>query len=362
MDGTAPARELKPRFEVATPADDEGIRRLLRDNPMRGSVTVSFEREPDYFSGADIAGGRDLTIVVNEGERVVCMGRCIRRECWLNGRPHDVGYLAELRLDASARGRFGIIRDGFRFFHEKQRDNPAAFYFTSIAADNERARRLLESGARGLPQYSFLGELDTLLIAVPRILPKIAPRIERMKDEHIEEVLILLSKHGRKFSLATRWTKARLQSLVSDALVDIFVMKEGGDIVACGGLWDQRGFRQTVIRGYSRALKIARPIINWAGRLFGGAQLPAVGATLPQVFLTPFVAGPSLSGFIAGLFPFAAGAGFITLALPRRHDAIACIRRSFTTRTWRSRLYRVSWPGEDALEINGAVLPDVALL
>ena len=362
MDGTAPARELKPRFEVATPGDDEAIRRLLRDNPMRGSVSVSFEREPGYFNGVNIAGGRDQTIVVREGEKLVCMGRCIRRESWLNGGPHDVGYLAELRLDAAARGRFGVIRDGFRFFHETQRDNPAAFYFTSIAADNVRARRLLESGARGLPQYSFLGELDTLLIAVPRSLPTTAPRIERMKDEHIEEVLILLSKHGQKFSLATRWTKARLQSLSSHGVSDLFVMKEGGEIVACGGLWDQRSFRQTVIRGYSRALNLARPIINWAGRLFGGVQLPAVGATLPQVFLSPFMVGRSLPEFIAELFRYAAGAEFITVALPRWHEATSAIRRSFTTRTWRSRLYRVSWPGDNPLELNGAVLPDVALL
>lgn len=362
MDGTAPARELKPRFQVATAADDEAIRRLLRDNPMRGSVSVSFEREPSYFDGANIAGGRDQTIVVRKGEKLVCIGRCIRRECWLNGRPQDVGYLAELRLDAGARGRFGIIRDGFRFFHEQERHSPAGFYFTSIAADNERARRLLESGARGLPQYSFLGELDTLLIAVPRSLPKTAPRIERMKDEHIKEVLILLSKHGRKFSLAVHWTKARLQSLASGGASDLFVMKEGDEIVACGGLWDQRSFRQTVIRGYSRALNLARPIMNWASRLFGGMQLPAVGATLPQVFLTPFVVGPSLPEFIAELFRYAAGAEFITVALPRWHEATSAIRHSFTTRTWRSRLYRVSWPGDNPLELNGEVLPDVALL
>ncbi len=362
MDRSAAHGAVKPRFQIATPADDEAIRRLLRENPMRGSVSVSFEREPSYFVGANIADGSDQTIVVREGEKLVCMGRCIRRECWLNGRPHDVGYLAELRLDASAEGRFGIIRDGFRFFHEKQRDNPAAFYFTCIAADNKRARRLLESGARGLPEYSFLGELDTLLIAVPDRPPRVAPHVERMTDEHTEEVLILLSKHGRKFSLATHWTKERLRSLAVHGLPELFVMKDGDDIIACGGLWDQRGFRQTVVRGYSRALRIARPIVNCASRLFGGVQLPAVGTTLSQVFLTPFVAGPSLPGFIAGLLPFTAGVGFITVALPRLHETTAAIRRSFTTKTWRSRLYRVSWPGDDALEIKGAVLPEVALL
>ena len=133
MAGTIADRELSTRFASATEADDAAIRRLLRDNPMRGAVSVTFEREPDYFRGANVAGGEDQTIVAFDDGRLVCMGRCTQRECWVNGTARRVGYLGELRLDAAARGRFGILRDGYGFFHELQRDGPAALYFTSIA-------------------------------------------------------------------------------------------------------------------------------------------------------------------------------------------------------------------------------------
>lgn len=366
MDGTATARELKTRFEVATPADDEAIRRLLRENPMRGAVSVSFEREPDYFRGANIAGGQDRTIVVKEAGKVICMGRCIRRECWLNGRPHDVGYLAELRLDASARGRFGIIRDGFRFFHEKERDYPASFYFTSIAADNERARRLLENGARGLPEYSFLGELDTLLIAVPKRPSAPQLRVERMTEEQIPDAMLLLSQHGREYSLGAVWTAKRLRDLAAHGLPleQCYIVRDGDEIVAFGALWDQRRFRQTVVRGYSRPVSLSRPLLNLASRVFGSVRLPDVGETLPQVFLSPFIFGPSLPLFIEALFPHVAalGAEYLTVALPRFDPSAEALRRSFTTRTWRSRLYRVSWHGQPAVEITGPILPDVGLL
>ena len=161
---------LKARvtLRVATAADDAALRRLLRENPMRGAMSVAFEREPDFFRGAGLAGADEQTIVAHENERLVCMGRCVWRDCWVNGRATRTGYLGELRLDHAARGRFGILRDGYRFFRELARDDAAELYFTSIAADNERARRLLESGARGLPTYKFLAELDTLLVAVPR--------------------------------------------------------------------------------------------------------------------------------------------------------------------------------------------------
>src|SRR5882757_5465832 len=56
MRGTAAPGELRraaaTRFAVATEADESAIRRLLRENPMHGDVSVAFEREPNYFRGA----------------------------------------------------------------------------------------------------------------------------------------------------------------------------------------------------------------------------------------------------------------------------------------------------------------------
>src|SRR5436190_4236002 len=130
------------RFAVANEADEAGIRRLLRENSMRGAVSVTFEREPDYFRGTGLGGGVDQTIVAYEENRLACMGRCTRRQCWVNGRARTVGYLAELRLDARARRRFNIVRDGYQFFRQQSGEE---LFFTSIASDNARARRLLES-------------------------------------------------------------------------------------------------------------------------------------------------------------------------------------------------------------------------
>ena len=38
------------RFARATPDDDAAIRRLLRDNPLSGSISLSFERDWIYLS------------------------------------------------------------------------------------------------------------------------------------------------------------------------------------------------------------------------------------------------------------------------------------------------------------------------
>ena len=372
MAGTAPHRELiQPvRFAIADETQDADIRRLLRENPMRGAVSVTFEREPDYFRSAGLAGGEDQTIVAYEDGRLVCMGRCTRRDCWVNGQVTHTGYLAELRLHNDARRRFAIVRDGYRFFAERQKDD---LLFTSIAADNERARRLLESGARGLPAYDFLGGLTTLLAAVPRRPRPTKLRVAQANTEDMPALVSLLNQHGQCHQLATVWTEENLHALVGRGLpLDRFLIAvDGGVMVACGALWDQRSFRQTVIHDYAGALGVARPLLNVGRRLLGRPRLPAPGTALRQAFLSPLAFGEGtealLPDFLEAFFPTAVTLGieWITLVLPAGDARLTPLRRRFFTRTWSSRLYHVRRPDQPAFEsapLPPRFLPEVSLL
>jgi hypothetical protein len=372
MAGAVANCELSTRFAVATPADDAAIRRLLRENPMPGVVSLTLEREPYYFRGANIAGGDDQTIVAFSDERLVCMGRCSRRERWVNGVALEVGYLAELRLDGMARGRFAIVRNGYKFFQELQWKNAQAIYFTSIAAENLRARRLLEKGARGLPLYRFLGELDTLAIAVPQRPQKTKLQVDRATPAHIPELLLLLNEQGRRRQLAAVWTAERIHSLERHGLpLDRFLVAlEGGAVIACVAVWDQRRFRQTVFNAYSPVVSALRPVVNLTSRLFGSPPLPPAGSVLAHAYLSPLAVATGaeaiLPDFIKAAFPLARqiGAEFLTIALPTTHASLPSLRKCLSTRTWRSRLYRVEWPDQTATEFTSGdpFIPDIALL
>lgn len=377
MAGAAAARELNntaaPRFALATPADDAAIRRLLRENPMRGAVSVAFEREPEYFRGVNLAGAVDQTIVAFGGSHVVCMGRCSLRECWVDGVAQRVGYLAELRLGAAARGRFGIVRDGYRFFHARQRENPADFYFTSIAADNARARRFLESGARGLPHYEFLAEMDTLLVSVPRRPHNAKLRLETARPENIPALLRVLNEQGQRHQLAAVWTVENLRALERHGLpLERFLLAwDGGEVAVCGALWDQRAFRQIVIHGYSSLLAMARPLLNAASPLLDTPRLPRVGSALAHAFLSPLACAEGgeamLPDFVEAAFAPAAGRGveFRPLGVPASDPRICALRRRFSTRSWRSRLYRVAWPDSAPAAFttrDAMFLPEIGLL
>src|SRR5689334_13084183 len=108
---------------------------------MAGRISISLEREPDYFAGADLPGEIRQTVIARDGGGVVAVGGCTIRSRFVNGREMRVGYLASLRLDGRVAGRADILRRGYEFFRELQTEMPADFYFTSIAADNKRARQ-----------------------------------------------------------------------------------------------------------------------------------------------------------------------------------------------------------------------------
>ncbi len=371
MAGIVADCKLSTRFAIATDADEAAIRRLLRDNPMHGAISLSFEREPDYSRGMNLAGGSDQTVLAYANSQVVGMGRCTQRDCWLNGAARNTGYLGELRLDATVRGRYGILRDGYSHLLAMQREAPADFYFTSIAADNGRVRRLFENETRGLPHYGFLAELDTLLITVPRNPRAVRLRVVTATPSHIPDMIHLLNSPQQQ--LAAVWTAERLLSLDKhDLPLSRFRLAfDGAQLVGCGALWDQRQFRQTVIRGYSRALGIARPLLNFVGRIVGTPRLPPVNSVLAHAFLSPLAmarhAENRLPEFIESFLTLASQSGieFLTLALPSDDARLPALRKRYTTRTWRSRLYRVDWPEFTPLKIHtkGAVfLPDVALL
>ena len=357
------------RFALATRADDAAIRRLLRDNPMRGAISLSFEREPDYFRGANLAGAEDRTIVAFENERLLCMGRCSTRHCWVNGRVQRVGYLAELRLDADAQGRFDILRGGYEFFRALHRAAPADCYFTSIAADNDRARRLFERGVRGLPRYEFLTQFSTLLIPTGAKRP---PAL-RLESATTTELAAFLDAHASTRNLAAAWSAHTITHLVDSAsglAAEHFgVVRERGQIVACAALWDQRTWRQTVVRGYSRPLALGRPWLNFAARLTGAPRLPAPGSVLAHALLSSQAIAPGheslLPDFIATWSGVAAARGieFLTLGFPSSEPQLPELRRRFSARHYASRIYAVRWPGDDGTPLDRRpVSPDIAFL
>ncbi|HVU27011.1 MAG TPA: hypothetical protein VHG71_04660 [Verrucomicrobiae bacterium] len=365
------------RFALATEEDDAAIRRLLRENPMRGAINVSFEREPNYFHSVGIGGADDQTILAFEKGRLVCMGRCSIRDRYANGETCRVGYLSDLRLDSSAQGRFDILRRGYQFFHELHQDNPADFYFTSVTADNSRSLRFLQRGLPGMPIYKPFADFVTLLIPVPRYQGKLSRlkskeiKSENGSQENLSELVNFLNTHASRCNLSTVWDEEKILSLENHGLrlSDFNILFDDKKIIGCAAVWDQRDFKQVVIREYSRQLSFARPFINFAATLFNTPKLPPLGSTLAHGFLSPLVTASddkeSLLALVESSLHIAAERGmeFLSVGFVANDPRLAVIRNQFRCREYRNRFFQVRWPDSKRLALNNnLIFPEVALL
>jgi hypothetical protein len=375
------------RFALAMLEDDSEIRRLLKDNPLRGAISLSFEREPGYFHGANIAGADDKTILAFEKGRLVCMGRCSLRDRYINGEICRVGYLSDLRLDFSARGRFDILRRGYQFFRELDFDHPADFYFTSITEDNFRSIRFLERNLPGMPRYEPLADFVTLLIPVPRQTQKLKKLNERAllrlkstnikimsgSDCHGRVLVDFFNSHAKQFNLATVWSEEKFFLLQRHGLglSDFTIFVRAGEITGCATVWDQRSFRQTIVRGYSRSLSLVRPLLNLGSNLFGSSPLPPVGAVLAHAFLSPLTVAlddkQGLLAIVESSLLTAANRGmeFLALGFAANDPRLVTVRNHFHCREYRNRLFQVRWRNENSprmIQNGNLIFPEVALL
>jgi hypothetical protein len=357
-------------FGLADHADDADIRSLLRRNPMPGQISITLEREPNYFLDENLFGTNKQSILVRKNGRAVCTGSCTIRERFVNGEPRRVGYLGGLRLDSCVSGRFDILRKGYTYFQKLQASNPADYYFTSISSDNKPARDFLEKGLPGMPTYDFLDELVTVLLPAKSKLPVIL--LEPCCAD-ISSLMAYINKDGKDYQFAPCWSQTELSQLHSMNLkiCDFKVLKRHDNINAIAGLWDQRLFRQTVIRRYSGSWAFARSLVNFASHIFNTPSFPNVGSVLSQAILSPFAVPQSnaelLYKIIIELQALAAERciEFLTLALAAKDPRLVQLRKKFHFREYYSRIYLVYWPGlgGSSKELDERLLgPDLALL
>jgi hypothetical protein len=301
------------RFELATRADDAEIRRLLRENPMPGRISISLEREPDASLAAAVEGDVIHTIVARNGGtgRLIAMGSVSVRDVWLNGTVMRTGYLGQLRLDRRYRSRASIVIAGYRLFRELHDELGVELYLTSIASDNMIARRFLERGLPGMPTYRPLNTFVTSMIEACVTHPKPSPglHVRPAELDDLPQILECLARNGQRHQFAPVWREDDLLERMRRREVQFIIATRRQRLVGCLAVWDQSGYKQAVIRGYDTTLMRWRKWINVASRFTPIPHLPPVGTTINMAYLSHLAIDDDDPNVFAGLLTSACGSG-----------------------------------------------------
>jgi hypothetical protein len=285
------------------------------------------------------------------------------RERFVNGTIARVGYLSQLRIAPIYRARKRpLLQCGFEWLRDTRRADEAPFDITTIIADNAPARRLLSARLPGLPVYRELETVVTLLLPVRRFARQGRTQIARGSVGLREALLACLARFGQCHQFTPHWTAQNL-SPAGPGLGDFFVAIRGDHVVGCVALWDQRAFKQAVVRSYDRALARWRPLLNLCG-----ARLPPVGATLSMAFLSHLAVDDENPEVFTDLVAAAVSHAhhhsdcqWLALGLASRHPLVAAARR-FRPREYASILYAVHDPDMEVRLDHRVPHVEVALL
>ena len=349
------------QFELARGSDEPALRQLLRAVPLAGDIRVTLEREPCIDFANAIEGERTEILVARAAREpcVVAMGARTLRTSFVNGTPTRVGYLGLLRVLPQYQGRAALLKRGYAALHALLGNGAASLNVTTIVADNRRARRVLEAGLPGLPTYRYLGDFLTLLLPARRRGARAAGGITvaGAASGEVEEIASCLARYGERFQFAPCWSAADLLSAVRSrdlSVGDFLLARRGSRVVGCLACWDQRAFKQVVVRGYSTRLRLGRPAWNLLAPLRGAPRLPPVGSPLVFAYLSHLAVDDDDRAVFRALIDAARraaarrGLEHLALGLAERNPLAATALTRFTSRLYRSRAYLVHWADGEA--------------
>jgi hypothetical protein len=328
---------------------------------MGGDIGLSLEREPSYFDYSGVDGPFHQVVIGKEpGEdKLVGMASRSIRPYYYNGSIQQIGYLSQLRFAVPHR-RFFPLQQGFRYMKELHGDKRTPFYLTSIMEDNIPANRVLKSGTGGLPCYKEYCRFTTHTIATLRKRSSRNPpdgiRVESGSPARTSEVIDFLHDNNKMFQFAPVWDVDTLfnPTMTPCLSIENFILAiENEKIVGCMALWDQRRFKQAVIRSYSINLTRWRFLINFAAALRGVPKLPAVNSILPHCYLSHIGIGDLRSEVFGVLLNSALQKArlekipLMTVGFAAQHPFNTLLEESYTTFKALSRIFLVFWNDRD---------------
>ena len=285
---------MKRRFEIALaePKDNRELCRLFQI-PFDGKISLSMEREPDYFWGARVQYEEPETYVCREGPDTA-IAACFsvgKRHVFVNGRKTLLRYHSDLRIDPGYQ-KTSLLFDICAYF-KKRVPLLEGFSQTVVFSDNHIMKGLIDFGEHSrlksvVPFYIPHGKYISHMISVkPGRFRESGNLVRPACDEDLPAMQKFFDDQApcKQFYPCYDFLKMSSEYYRGLTCGNFFLGFEDDQLVAIAGVWDQSYFKQTRVKQYAGSLKALRPVVNALGALTGGFLLPEEGASLRYLVL-----------------------------------------------------------------------------
>ncbi len=362
-------------YRLATLNDDVTLKRLLHENPMKSWVNISTERELSYFDGASLMG-ETYALIAHDAiaeKNIIGMYSCSYLPVHIDGKPEMIGYLGGLRVASEFRHKIHYIKHGFEALKKiVPLRATVPFYFTSIASENTTARRLLEANMSGMPCYSPVGEMTTMIFSVHQ--GKNRGKLVQASSEDISDIVSYYNKRASYYQLSPYLSEEWLKNTAGHPGLDIsdfwLLRDKSGVLHCCFALWDQRAFKQSVVKGYKAPLKHLRILYNVYARMTKRVELPQAEKALEHLYVAFFACDDDDTDLAMNVLKEAAyiarakGATSCVMGISSHHVLLPILKHTLKPEIYRTQIEVVTLNGDDQYtNISERIIqPEVALL
>lgn len=269
----------KIQIRPANESDNASIQALLA-LPIKGMISLSFERAPDYFSGAQFQTDESEVLICFDEltDRLAAVVQIGYRLVYWEGVWKKIRYLCDLRVHPDyEKGRSLAL---ILYTMKRKFIKTSSYGFLYVFSDNARFLGLILKRLATNKHWLHAKKLcaiQSFMIGIPKtnrsnFPPNIVDKISQEQWDKFE------SKIQYK----------NLSSPLPKKLSDhqglwLYKVNDKLEIEGCLQVINLSDKKQTRIHAYHPMLGFFRPILNLYSKYFGGIQLPKAGQKMEYV-------------------------------------------------------------------------------
>jgi len=279
---------MKYKVEKATKKDGKEMLDIIEETASKGNLQLIYTRRPDAFlSYQKEKKDTEICIIKDNKGKIAVQGSCIVNDYYINGSTRSIGYVGGIRKRKGFKEKFNWVE----LFTKDISKRDCDLFYCSFLALNKHALEVFQKKREVMPELVPITKYFTYIIN-PKIIKfrKINSEFcfRKMEDKDKKKVVEFLNIEGCKYNFFPK--VSNIEKEFPDLKInDCYILEKDDEIISFGGLWNQKEYKQYIVKKYGGFVKILSKI---------GAITECIGY-IPMPKENEVLNFPTLSLFIA---------------------------------------------------------------
>ncbi len=252
------------QIRVATKRDNEALLDLSRRAPMDAKLVVNNDRTPDYFYIDELLGEEPVIFVAEQDQKIIGTVGIVFRKVNFKGNPLSVAYIGGIKIENPSQNVLLTFRL-MKYTMDYLMKTPIKFGFILVIGAN-RAMEALLSGRAGIPPFDLVSHYRAKnIFLLPSLYLRKKYKIRPAVQSDIPAMAELFRRFYSDRELGPDWSIDHLKALYRQkdfVLNNTWLALKNDTVIAAISLWDQSGFKNTVISHYGGEYALLKKLIS----------------------------------------------------------------------------------------------------